>query len=81
MKILPAKCNLPMLVPLVYTVESLRLVYFSMLEGCIQSLDWTELDWTTGLPLEVKIQHYNGILAYLFTYACETRSVINLAYY
>ena len=22
--------------------------------GCIQSLDWTGLDWTTGLPLKLK---------------------------
>ena len=27
--------------------------------GCMQSPDWTGLDWTTaGLPLEFEVQHY-----------------------
>ena len=30
--------------------------------GCIQSLDWTGLHWTTGLPLELEVLHYNNIL-------------------
>ena len=27
--------------------------------GCIQSPNWTGLDWTTGLPLEFEVQHYS----------------------
>ena len=35
---------------------------YTHIYGCIQSLDWTGLDWTTGLPVELEVCHYNSIL-------------------
>ena len=39
---------------------------------------WIGLDWTTGLPLNLKIQHYNGILVpiYSHTYVSMLNPII-----
>ena len=39
-------------------LAALDLGYATLLVGCLQSLDWTGLDWTTGLSLKLRACQY-----------------------